>query len=289
MQDILRLYSPSEQEDAKTSWPRFLSLLSKSIDFSYQDIFGSALKVGKGKSRHLLWQVATRSYALIVPLYNRLGGGRDYEEVLRDCENHLAELEAKYPRPKERCPLCKSQRGTKIFSVSGWGSKGNPTNYIAELLGYAASRSGCTISYAYSFNRICGDCSHVWKSDRIEDETVLNYAAERLSAIEIETAADISIAVKVGICPKCECSVVETNSRYSCVNRIDGTKTCDFSVSKVVLSQVISTDDVTELLRSGRTKLLKGFRSNKTKRKFSAFLAFDSDGKVGFEFNKRPG
>jgi uncharacterized protein (DUF924 family) len=39
---------------------------------------------------------------------------------------------------------------------------------------------------------------------------------------------------------------------------------------------------------TGRTDLLKGFISNKTRRKFSAFLVRDpSDGKVGFEFEPR--
>jgi DNA topoisomerase-3 len=41
-----------------------------------------------------------------------------------------------------------------------------------------------------------------------------------------------------------------------------------------------------KLLAAGRTDLLKGFVSNRTKRKFSAFLVVQ-DGKVGFEFEKK--
>jgi len=42
-----------------------------------------------------------------------------------------------------------------------------------------------------------------------------------------------------------------------------------------------------KLLDTGRTDLLKGFVSSRTKRKFSAFLVRGDDGKVGFEFEKK--
>jgi DNA topoisomerase III len=43
------------------------------------------------------------------------------------------------------------------------------------------------------------------------------------------------------------------------------------------------------LLGEGKTDLLKGFVSNRTKRKFDARLTFDAaSGKIGFEFEPRP-
>ena len=42
-----------------------------------------------------------------------------------------------------------------------------------------------------------------------------------------------------------------------------------------------------KLLSCGRTDLLKDFVSSRTRRKFSAFLVRGTDGKVGFEFEKR--
>ena len=42
-----------------------------------------------------------------------------------------------------------------------------------------------------------------------------------------------------------------------------------------------------KLLAEGKTDLLKGFISNRTRRKFSAFLVRGKDGKVGFEFEKK--
>ena len=42
-----------------------------------------------------------------------------------------------------------------------------------------------------------------------------------------------------------------------------------------------------KLLATGRTDLLTGFVSARTRRKFSAFLVRGTDGKVGFEFEKK--
>ena len=45
---------------------------------------------------------------------------------------------------------------------------------------------------------------------------------------------------------------------------------------------------MSKLLATGKTDLLENFVSNKTRRKFKAFLVFDGkSGKVGFEFQPR--
>jgi DNA topoisomerase-3 len=45
---------------------------------------------------------------------------------------------------------------------------------------------------------------------------------------------------------------------------------------------------VSKLLATGKTGLLENFVSNKTRRKFKAFLAYDAkEGKVSFEFEPR--
>src|SRR4029450_9942803 len=45
---------------------------------------------------------------------------------------------------------------------------------------------------------------------------------------------------------------------------------------------------MTKLLNEGRTDLMRGFVSNRTRRKFSAFLVRKPDGTTGFEFEPRP-
>jgi DNA topoisomerase-3 len=56
----------------------------------------------------------------------------------------------------------------------------------------------------------------------------------------------------------------------------------------VILQQEISREEMQKLLETGKTSLLRGFISNKTRRKFSAFLTRDAaTGKVSFEFEPR--
>ena len=64
--------------------------------------------------------------------------------------------------------------------------------------------------------------------------------------------------------------------------------TCDFKTGKIILQQPVSPEEITKLLHTGKTSLLENFVSNKTRRKFKAFLAYDKkEGKVGFEFEPR--
>jgi DNA topoisomerase-3 len=64
--------------------------------------------------------------------------------------------------------------------------------------------------------------------------------------------------------------------------------TCDFKSGKIILQQPVEHAEVTKLLATGKTSLLENFVSNKTRRKFKAFLAYDKkEGKVIFEFEPR--
>lgn len=60
-------------------------------------------------------------------------------------------------------------------------------------------------------------------------------------------------------------------------------------IGKSILQCEIPTDQIIKLVGSGKTDVLKGFVSNRTKRKFDAYLTFDpKDGKIGFDFPPRP-
>jgi DNA topoisomerase-3 len=64
--------------------------------------------------------------------------------------------------------------------------------------------------------------------------------------------------------------------------------TCDFKSGKIILQQPVPPEEMTRLLSTGKTALLENFVSNKTRRKFKAFLAFDrKEGRVVFEFEPR--
>jgi DNA topoisomerase III len=90
----------------------------------------------------------------------------------------------------------------------------------------------------------------------------------------------------IGKCPKCGARVFENGMNYVCEKAVGPGKTCDFKTGAVILQQPIDKEQVAKLLTTGKTDLLKGFVSNKTGRKFEAFLVV-KEGKVSFEFAPR--
>ena len=100
-------------------------------------------------------------------------------------------------------------------------------------------------------------------------------------------AVDFSGQETLGACPKCGSSIYAHGLAYVCEKSVGPERTCDFRSGQVILQQPVEREQMTKLLQSGRTDLLKNFVSNRTRRKFSAFLVLGTDGKVGFEFEKR--
>ena len=101
-------------------------------------------------------------------------------------------------------------------------------------------------------------------------------------------AIDFSGQPSFGACPKCKGHVYEHGSNYACEHAVSAPVTCDFKTGKIILTQPVSHEQVTKLLATGKTDLLDGFVSNRTKRKFKAMLVWDEkEGKVGFEFAPR--
>jgi len=99
---------------------------------------------------------------------------------------------------------------------------------------------------------------------------------------------DFSGQQSLGACPKCKGRVFEHGSNYLCEHAVGAHVTCDFKTGKIILQQPVSYEEVTKLLATGKTSLLENFVSNKTKRKFKAYLAYDAkEGKVSFEFEPR--
>ena len=99
---------------------------------------------------------------------------------------------------------------------------------------------------------------------------------------------DFSGQTSLGACPKCQGHVYEHGTNYVCEHAVGAPVTCDFKTGKIILQQPVSGEQVTKLLQTGKTDLLDGFVSNKTRRKFKAFLSYDKkEGKVVFEFEPR--
>ena len=99
---------------------------------------------------------------------------------------------------------------------------------------------------------------------------------------------DFSDQHSLGACPKCKGRVFEHGSHYVCEHSVGAHVTCDFKSGKIILQQPVPREEFGKLLASGKTGLLENFISNKTRRKFKAFLVYDKkEGKVGFEFEPR--
>jgi DNA topoisomerase-3 len=99
---------------------------------------------------------------------------------------------------------------------------------------------------------------------------------------------DFSGRPRLGDCPKCGHGVYEHGLAYVCEKSVGSERSCDFRSGKIILQQEIEPAQMSKLLAEGRTDLLPGFVSQRTKRKFKAFLVRGADGKIGFEFEPRP-
>ncbi|SFU27384.1 DNA topoisomerase III [Pseudoduganella namucuonensis] len=98
---------------------------------------------------------------------------------------------------------------------------------------------------------------------------------------------DFTGQTPVGPCPKCNAGVYEMGLAYVCEHSVAKPKTCDFRSSRIILQQEILPEQMGKLLNEGKTDLLPGFVSQRTRRAFKAFLVRGKDGKVSFEFEPR--
>ena len=83
-------------------------------------------------------------------------------------------------------------------------------------------------------------------------------------------------------CPKCGTGRMRF---YGKVVRCDN-EGCGLPVFRLKASRMLSDDEIKELLTTGKTKLLKGFKSKQGK-SFDAIVAFDADYNTTFVFPER--
>ena len=128
----------------------------------------------------------------------------------------------------------------------------------------------------------------------VYDEELANWKLEfdfgddARKAAEDGEPVDFSAQTSLGTCPKCQGHVYEHGGNYVCEHAVGATITCDFKSGKIILQQPVAAAQMQKLLAGGKTDLLENFISNKTKRKFKAYLAYDKkEGKVMFEFEPR--
>jgi DNA topoisomerase-3 len=98
---------------------------------------------------------------------------------------------------------------------------------------------------------------------------------------------DFTGQTPLGPCPKCNGGVYEMGLAYVCEHSVAKPKTCDFRSGRIILQQEILPEQMAKLLNEGKTDLLPGFVSQRTRRPFKAFLVKGKDGKISFEFEER--
>lgn len=122
---------------------------------------------------------------------------------------------------------------------------------------------------------------------RLNDDRLPEFDFGQPKAGEEAEEVDFSGQESLGTCPKCGGHVYEHGTAYLCERSVGPNKTCDFRSGQVILQQPVAREQMRKLLAEGKTDLLTGFVSARTRRAFSAFLVRDKDGKVGFEFEPR--
>jgi DNA topoisomerase-3 len=111
---------------------------------------------------------------------------------------------------------------------------------------------------------------------------VVQYAHKMKADLESSTVAPV-IKDAIADCPVCKKGkVVESTKSFSCSGWREG---CKFSIWKEIAGKEITLPMVEQILTTGQTGLINGFKS-KAKNEFSAFLKLQ-DGKVDFVFPPR--
>jgi DNA topoisomerase-3 len=85
-----------------------------------------------------------------------------------------------------------------------------------------------------------------------------------------------------------ETKVYETDKAWHLPEIVTKKDKNGIRIGRTILQRPIAREEVMQLLAEGKTSLLKGFVSNRTKRKFDAMLTFEAaSAKIGFEFEPR--
>ncbi|MFT3858565.1 MAG: DNA topoisomerase III [Aquabacterium sp.] len=210
-----------------------------------------------------------------------------------------------YATLKTPCPNCGGvvKENYRRFTCNGKGSEGEGCGFsitkipagrsfeldeVEQLLSarkigpLEGFRSKAGWPFTAELRLVRDDEANNWKME-------FDFGEDAKKDEEAGEAVDFSGQTSLGTCPKCGGQVYEHGTNYVCEHTQGAGKAkCDFKSGKIILQQPIMPEQFTKLLETGKTDLLENFVSNKTRRKFKAFLSWDAKaGKVGFEFEPR--
>ena len=239
----------------------------------------SQMERGKISREEFMREIAQMTQIIVTRAmeYNHDTIPGDYATLTTPCPNCGGVVKENYRR--FNCTKCD-------FSISKIpGSRQFEVSEVAELL---TKRS---IGPLQGFRSKMGrPFAAILKISR--DEEIKNYKLEfdfGQNAEDDENAegVDFTGQTPLGACPKCGSGVFEMGLAYVCEKTVAKPKACDFRSGRIILQQEILPEQMIKLLNEGKTDLLPGFVSQRTRRPFKAYLAKGKDGKVSFEFEER--
>lgn len=122
---------------------------------------------------------------------------------------------------------------------------------------------------------------------KINEENRVEFVFEK-SSDDQDEKIDLSKFPKIeGVFWPDGSSIIETPTAYVSENYYRDAEKSPFRIGRTLLGRSLPIEQIKKLCKEGKTDLLDKFRSNKTKRLFSAHLTLDEKGKIGFEFAER--
>ena len=239
----------------------------------------SQMERGKISREEFMREIAQMTQIIVkrAKEYDNVTIPGDYATLTTPCPNCGAVVKENYRR--FACTKCE-------FSMSKTpGSRQFEVPEVEELL------TNRTIGPLQGFrSKIGRPFAAILKISR--DEEIKNFKLEfdfgqNDGESENGEGVDFTGQTSLGPCPKCGNGVFEMGLAYVCEKSMAKPKECDFRSGRIILQQEILPEQMVKLLNEGKTDLMPGFVSQRTRRPFKAFLVKGPDGKVSFEFEER--
>lgn len=122
---------------------------------------------------------------------------------------------------------------------------------------------------------------------RLNDKNETEFVFDNAPINPDGSKLDLDAQEPVAVCPVCGGRIFETMMSFACENTFGETPSCKVKVGKKILQQDIDRVQLEKLLKEKKTDLLRGFISQRNRRKFSAYIVMAEEGKTSFEFEPR--
>lgn len=182
-------------------------------------------------------------------------------------------------------PATRAQIIERLISVSYIIREKNkliPTPKGIQLIGYIQDKALLSAELTGEWEMKLNQMSSKSYQRTTYMDEIKAFAKDIVDNVKNSTQAAVGqITNPVGNCPICNAIVSETKMAFSC--SAWRTTQCDFKIWKVIAGKPITDTHAKTLLKSGKTKVIKGFKSREGN-SFDAALVL-KDNKVSFEFD----